>query len=379
MKILYIITKSNWGGAQRHVFDLAVNAKKSGHDVVVALGGAGMLNDRLMAEGIVTRSIGSMKRDISVMDDTMSFGAISKIVRSVRPDVLHLHSPKAAGLGSFAGRIWRIPQIIYTVHGWAFNENRPLHQKAAIALVSWITMLFSTDIIILSEKEMSQTRLFPLIAQKLRLIPIGINPPVFMSRGSVESFVKSKTSEMPDKRIIVGTISELHKNKGLIYALQAFEKLVKEFPTILFMIIGEGEQRAELELFIKEKGLEKNILLVGYVANAAEYLKAFSIFLLSSVKEGLPYTILEAGFAGLPVIATTVGGIPEVIDDMKCGILIQSKKPDEIFHAVEFLIRHKNVQKEYGRNLQEKVRKEFNLEKMLEATMKVYRERPRPQ
>lgn len=343
-----------------------------GHEVMVTLGGEGLLKARLEATGVATRTINAMKRDINVGNDFSSLRELFKIIRTERPDVLHLHSTKAGALGAFVGRILGVKKIIFTAHGWAFNENRPIHQKLAIALISWITMLFSTHIITLSEKETGQAQAFPFVVDRIRMIPLGIHAPISMSKSSIEIFLKSKIDKYNPKDVIVGTIAELHPNKGLIYAINAFEKLVVSFPTIKFLIMGDGDEREYLNSLIKEKGLEKNVILAGYVENAAQYIKAFSIFLLSSIKEGLPYTILEAGYAGLPVIATTVGGIPEIIDDMKSGILIQSKKSDEIAHAVEFLIKHKNVQKEYGKKLQEKVRQEFTIEKMLEATLKIY-------
>jgi len=372
MKILYIITKSNWGGAQRHVFDLAVESKKRGHNVIVALGGAGILYDRLQKEGISTATIGKMGRDMKITDDVFSLRDISKIIKKERPDVLHLHSPKAAGLGSFTGRVWGIKKIIYTVHGWAWNEDRSLLQKSIIAFFSWITMLFSTDIILLSKKEFEQTRTFPIIENRLRLIPLGISSPKFLTQKDARGFIEEKVGEPILKRIVIGTIAELHKNKGYIYAIEAMEKIVSVFPTILYFIIGDGEEKNHLTSIIKEKGLEKNIILSGYVDEASKYLKGFSIFLLPSVKEGLPYTIIEAGYAGLPVISTVVGGIPEIIDDMKSGIIIQSKKPNEIAHSITFLLEHKNIQKEYGKSLQEKVSTHFGLEKMIAEILKVY-------
>jgi glycosyltransferase involved in cell wall biosynthesis len=124
MKILYLITKSNWGGAQRHVFDLAVAMKDRGHDVAVALGGDGTLRTRLEAAGIYTHSIASLGRDISTGKDTGSLKEIMSVIHHRRPDILHVHSPKAAGLGAVAGRILGVKKIMYTVHGWAFNEDR---------------------------------------------------------------------------------------------------------------------------------------------------------------------------------------------------------------------------------------------------------------
>jgi glycosyltransferase involved in cell wall biosynthesis len=374
VKILYIITKSNWGGAQRHVFDLAVNAKKHGHDVVVALGGEGMLRDRLREEGITTRPIGTLGRDMHVGKDASAFTDLFKIIREVKPDVLHLHSTKAGGLGALAGRLARTKKIIFTAHGWAFNEDRPFFQKAGIALISWLTMILCTHIITISEKEMGQAERFPFVTKKLRMIHLGIHPPTFFNAASAHQLLQAKTSIPFEKKVIIGTIAELHLNKGLIYAINALEKLKAHYSNFLFFVIGEGEQRPHLEALIKEKGLENHVVLPGYIPHAAELLRGFSIFLLPSVKEGLPYVLIEAGYAGIPVVATTVGGIPEIIGDMQSGILVQSKKSDEIFHALEFLIEHKNIQKEYARNLQEKVRREFGLGDMLLATFKLYSE-----
>lgn len=372
MKILYLITKSNWGGAQRHVFDLAVQSKKAGHEVIVALGGEGILRDRLREESISTRPIQEMWRDIHLSKDIISLGKIFNVIREERPDVLHLHSAKAAGLGSLVGRLLGIKKIIYTVHGFAYNEDRPLYQKLPIIFFSWLTMLFSTHVILLYEKERKQTSHFPYISHKLFVINPGIATPKFFAIGSALQLLQAKSPLSFDKRIIIGTIAELHPNKGLVYALEALEKLVLRFPSLLFFVIGEGDQRNALETMIKEKNLEKNVVLAGYIAGAAEYLKAFSLFLLPSVKEGLPYCLLEAGYAHLPVVATSVGGIPEIIEDMKSGILVQSKKPDELFHALEFLLKHKNIQREYARNLEEKIRRVFNQERMFAATLALY-------
>lgn len=375
MKILYIITKSNWGGAQRHVFDLALNAKKQGYDVVVALGGNGILRARLEENSISTRVISELGRDVSVGKDTGSFKEIFNIIRREKPDVVHLHSPKAAGLGAVAARILRVKKIIYTVHGWAFNENRPLHQKAAIIFFSWLTTLLVHTVILLSEKELGQTLLFPLVKNKTVLIPLGIDSPTFISVDGARQ-VMAKKIDMPfpdfNKKIIVGTIAELHPNKGLTYLLSALLEIKESHPEIITLLIGDGEQKNLLAEFIKTNSLEKHVYLIGYLESASEYMKAFNIFILPSVKEGLPYTLLEAGYATLPVITTTVGGIPEIIEDMKSGVLIQPRKPAEIAHAITFYAEHLDVARQYARNLNESVKKKFALERMVAETVKVY-------
>jgi len=377
MKILYVITKSNWGGAQRHVFDLATAMKDKGHDVYVALGGEGILKKRLEAAGIYTFSIAGMGRDVNVSKDAGSFKEIFSVIKQKRPDIIHLHSPKAAGLGALAGRLLGVKNIIYTVHGWAFNEDRSIWQKAAIIFFSWMTMMLSHKTILLSGFEYSQAMSFPWIKEKLKLIPLGVKMPTFMSvDGSKQTIAKLIGFDLADfnKRTVIGTIAELHKNKGLPYLVNAMAAVVKEYPSAISVIIGDGEEKAALDLLIKEQKLEKNIFLAGYLEHASEYLKAFNVFALPSIKEGLPYTILEAGQASLPVIATPVGGIPEIVEDMRSGILVQARNQRELAHAISFMIEHPVERKQYGAALKEKVATKFSMDKMLSAIEKLYSE-----
>lgn len=401
MKVLYLITKSNWGGAQRHVFDLAVQAKKEGFETVVALGGNGILRSKLTGAGISTIPIDTLGRDVHAGKDASSFADIRKIIKLEKPDILHLHSPKAGGLGALAG--WLIKKgpkkIIYTAHGWAWNENRPAVQKAVISFFSWLTMLLCTDIITLSKKETDQALAFPLVKNKIHHIPLGITPPIFYGRVNAIDFIEkqiSKNTNIQDKNVdtqnsdkqqtpaeriplerrpVVGTISELHPNKGLTYLIEATVEIKKKFPTLAIIIIGDGELRPTLEALIKKLGLTDTVYLAGYIDQASQYLKAFTIFSLTSVKEGLPYTIFEAAYASVPVVATAIGGIPELINDMSSGILIQPKKPAEIAYALSFLLdpAHKTEQRAYAETLKKHIETEFPIEKMFEKTFEMYR------
>src|SRR3989344_6555451 len=368
MKILYVITKSNWGGAQRHVYDLATAMRDKGHEVAVALGGDGTLRTKLEAAGIYTHSVASLGRDISTGKDTGSLKEIISIVRHRRPDVLHLHSPKAAGLGAVAGRLMGVKSIIHTVHGWAFNEDRPVNQRVLIYFFSWLTMILCHTTVLLSEREYIQALHFPWVKNKLQLIPLGIKPTILLSIDGAKQAVAKQlgmSNTEFNKKIVVGTIAELHPNKGFPYLINAFALVVSQHPQAILVIIGDGQELTSLHMLIKERKLEKNIFLAGYMENAAEYLKAFTVFVLSSIKEGLPYVILEAGNASLPVVATTVGGIPEVIEDMKSGVLVQPKNIKELAHALSFMIEHPSERKKYGAALKIRVLKDFSLERMI--------------
>ena len=129
MKIVYGITKSNFGGAQRYVFDLTKLAHKAGHDVSVICGGEGVLVDRLRNHGIKVFALPHLKRDISIVDEIRALHFIFRTLFAENPDVFHTNSSKMGGLGNFAARLAGVRKIVFTAHGWAFDEPRPVWQK----------------------------------------------------------------------------------------------------------------------------------------------------------------------------------------------------------------------------------------------------------
>jgi len=352
--------------------------KEKGHDVWVALGGNGLLKQKLETAGIYTFSIAALGRDLSPNKDAGSLKEIYSIIKNKRPDIIHLHSPKAAGLGALAGRLLGVKTIITTVHGWSFNEKRSIWEKIPIIFFSWLTMVLSHITILLSEREYAQAAYFPGVKEKLRLVPLGIKTPTFISIDGAKSEIAKRIGLdlVPfNKKTVVGTIAELHPNKGLPDLVRAMKAVSLEQPEVISVIIGDGQERQALQELIKQEQVGQNVFLAGYLDFAAEYMKAFSVFVLPSKKEGLPYAILEAGAAGLPVVATTVGGIPEIVEDMKSGILIQSANYRELSHAISFMVSHPEERRKYGAALKERVATKFSLDKMIWMVESLYQEK----
>lgn len=369
-KVGLFITKGVWGGASKYVYALATNLPKDRYDVFVITGSGNTLKERLEAKGIRTYVIENLKRDISILSEIRALISLFRILSKEKPEVLHLSSPKAAGLGSFAGRMLFIPKIIQTVHGFTWNEDRGAVSKTLIVFFTWLTMLFCHKTIVLGKREERQAKSLPLVREKVMLIPNGIEKTDFKSRMEARKALFAHIGgEATDTVFLIGTIAELHKNKGLEYAIAALSKIQQQF---LYFILGEGEEKEKLQKAIKENGLENKVFLLGFVEHANTYLKAFDVFLLSSIKEGLPYVILEAGTASLPVISSALGGIPDVIKNNESGILVTPKKPGEITRAVEYLLENPDKQKIYGQSLQKKVETEFSIEAMLEKTQNLY-------
>lgn len=374
LKILYVITKSNWGGAQRYVFDLATSLPKTKFDVVVALGGTGELGQKLIEVGIRVVQIQRLRRDIGVIDDIATFFELIKIFIREKPAIIHLNSSKAGGLGGLAGRITGVRKIVFTAHGWAFNEERNVVSKFLIRCASWLTVTLSHTTIAVSDYDRNQAERMLFLKHKIVRIHNGVRKIKFPAKNTAREALLLERAASLGKTLWIGTIAELHNNKGLSYAIKAVKKLKEKtgIEKFVYVIIGEGEERGALEKLIKETNLRNEIFLVGKKEEASSLLHAFDIFILPSIKEGLPYVILEAGVAKLPVIASAVGGIPEIIQDMKSGILVKPKHGDEIALALEFLLANPQKRTEFGEKLKEYVANNFSLEKMTDEVSRFY-------
>ncbi len=366
-KILYVITKGNFGGAQRYVFDLATSLSRENFDVVVAFGEGGMLQEKLKNLGVRTIEINSLKRDVGFLDLKVFFELI-KIFRKERPDVVHLNSSKIGGIGALAGRLTGVQRIIFTAHAWAWNEDRNIFSRIIIAKLHWLTVLFTHKTITVSESLAKQMMRFPFVSKKLLTIHNGIASFV------VEDGFKARQIIGPaiHHGVWIGTISELHKNKGLDFLIEAFARISSQYKDCGLVIVGDGEERANLEKLVAEKKLQDSVHLVGVIPNAKIYLKAFDIFTLTSRTEALPYSLLEAGFAELPTLASCVGGIPEIIDNEENGILVKKGNIDEIEKGLIFLLENSKNGAEYGLKLKQKVEREFMQNVMVKKTKVLY-------
>ena len=302
-KILFVITKSNWGGAQRYVYDLATALPSEQFDVGVAFGQPGLLALKLEEAGVATYPISSLERDVSFFADIKSFFELLRLFRTEKPDVVHLNSSKAGGLGALAGRIARVPRIVFTAHGWPFWEQRNRISRSLIFLFSWLTALLSHKVIVVSHYDLSVVENMPFVKNRTVCIYNGIDlhTPLYPADTIRKAF--------PPGAHITGTIGELTRNKNQIALIEQ----AKNNPAMHVAIVGEGEDRQYLENKIREYGLHDRVKLFGFMP-ANEVLRGFDEFALPSLKEGLPYVLLEAKAAGLPITANRVGGVGEILD-----------------------------------------------------------------
>lgn len=372
-KILYLITKSNWGGAQRYVYDLAAGLPQNEFEAVVALGGDGPLAERLRESGIRVISIPSLQRDISLIKECVAFVEIANIIRTEEPDILHINSSKAGILGALLGRLLLVPKIIFTSHGWAFNEERPGWQKVILKTIHWLTVLLAHQTIAVSE-ELKRQMDWPGTQNKMSVIHNGRSVTGLLSKDEARTYLCERFPQLlPYQNDFWSiTIGELHPVKRHEAVIDAIKELIETEPNTRHLIIGEGGERKALEEQIEKLNLVDHVFLLGAIDEAAKYLKAADMFILASRSEGMPYVLIESLFAGLPVVATRVGGIPEVIDHNVEGLLTPPLDNKALFEAILSLRQGPELRSRLGEKALEKSQ-EFSLEKTLEKTLSLYR------
>ena len=299
-----------------------------------------------------------------------------KIFNKEKPDIIHLNSSKAGGLGAVAALISKLwtknygLKTIFTVHGWAFNEARTFRAKSVIYISQWITSFLCDSSIVLSRHDYRQALGMPLLSKrKFAMIPLGVPESdlkyLSQKKAKEQLLLAPRTGE-----VCIGTIAEFTKNKGLDYLLDAINILKSQ--KLKLAIIGDGEEKERIEKRLEDENLKESVTTCGFVPHIAKHIKAFDVFVLPSLKEGLPYTILEAMNAGVPVVASSVGGIPDLIEHEKSGYLTTPKSSASLAEFLGKLISDEKMRRQFARESKKRAIEKFSFRSMLERTIKLY-------
>lgn len=370
------------GGAQRYVLDLVRYFKEKNNDICVCSGETGPMMNEMESISIKTHIFHNLVREIHFVKDFLCLIEIYNYIRAEKPDIVHLNSSKAGVLGAIAARIAGVKKIIYTVHGFVFLEPMPKWKKKLYIWAEKFSSRFKDAIICVSDYDRKAGIKYKIAPeQKLMTIHNGIDSSRlnFLPKDEARRELL-KTYNLPASpagrqlttyNLIIGTIANFYPTKGLVYLIGAAKEILKKYPDTLFIIIGDGMDRKSLEDEITKNNLSKNIILTGQIKNASQYLMAFDIYVSSSVKEGLPYSIMEAMAAGLPIVSTNVGGIPELLN-AECGILVEPKNVYSIASELEKIIADPLYRKKLGENAKKFAQSEFSFNAMLYKTNNAY-------
>ena len=349
MKIIQIIPTLNIAGAETMLCNLSCELANAGHEVIVLTfySTNTALTDKMKKYGIRIEAINKKPGfDYTVVK------YIRKFIDSERPDVIHTHLHVLPYVWLVCGK----RKVIHTLHNVASHE-----QNGVGKIICGFIYKYSTKCIPVAISEQYKEAIKEYdISKKITVVENGI---------PIEN-VRSKEEYNFKNHIEVYHVGRFTDEKNHKLMIDVMEELVSNYPQIRIHFWGEGILKEELEKYVSKKNLEKNILFEGLSSELWSELKNGDIFILPSKYEGMPMSLIEAMAAGLPIIASNVGGIPDMIENGKNGILIEPNK-SELARALEELMRNTELRERVGKNAQKRA-EAFSSRKMMEGYLKVY-------
>lgn len=359
--VLYVVTQGVLGGAQNHVFHLATGLqdKIKAH---VAFGAQGPLGEKLIEKGVSVHHLPSLIRAVSPLKDVQCLRELINLIKKIKPDLITTHSSKAGISGRLAARLTGVPAV-FTAHGWAFTEGVARPKKKLYVWAEQIAARWAKKIICVSEYD-RQLALRLGVGHPAQLIAIHNGIPLttakyFAQPGSckpVRLIMVARFSPPKDHKLLLETLSRLKRN--------AWETL----------FIGDGPHLNRSKEYAQKLGLTEKVKFLGSRPDVTAFLAKAHIFVLTSNWEGFPLTILEAMRAGLPVVASQVGGVKEAVVDEQTGFLVPRGNAEVLKERLQILIDNPDLRTQMGQRGQERFRNNFTLTPMLEKTWRVYQE-----
>ena len=370
IKILEMIDLPFLGGGQINLLSLVSSLDKSLFEVLVCSGDGGALVEAVKNRGIKHIPI-SMTKKFSRKTVTEIVDMLSEF----RVDVLHTHGGVAGFYGRWAARKCKIPVIVHTLHGIHYLHYKNIALKFVyILLEKWFSR-FTDAVIYVCDSDKTRGNSYRLVRKgKSVVIRNGVDFLTFEKAGGepAEELDVGEELGIDLSQPIIGTVARLHRQKGIPYLLEAARLLLQEIPEIQFLIIGDGPWKDRLLEQRNRSGLEKSVHFLGERKDIPQLLSLFDVFVLPSLWEGLPYSLLEAGSSGKPIVATDVDGVKEIITDGKTGILVPPKSPERLAKALLQLITDKDLANRLGVALKEDIKKKYSLSSMVEEVQNLY-------
>ena len=339
IKVVHLVEELTIGGLERVLTTIVSNLNKEKYNVSVwCLREGGFFADKLVKEGIEVKIL-----HILSSRNPVSICRLYKLFRSHKFDIIHTHAYSAGTSGRMSAFLAGIPVIISHNHSVYDYYNTYYH------FVEWFLSLITDRIICVSDiinRFANETQ--RINSKKLITIHNGIVSEHTVSEKRTSGL--RKELGIPVDHSVICTIAHMEEHKGIKYLLESASLLLQSRNDVSFLVVGEGALKEKLKILCADLKIEENVIFAGERGDIPEILSLTDIFVLPSLREGLPLTILEAMACGKPVIATNVGGIPEVVKDGVSGILISPKDPEALHSAMNELLGDREKMKKMGHN-----------------------------
>lgn len=370
IKVLEMIDQPFLGGGQINLLALASTLDKSLFEVIVCSADGGALVDEVKRIGVKHFSVPFSKKV-----RTKTVASIVHILRDQNISLLHTHGGVAGFYGRWAARKCSLPVVVHTLHGIHYLHYR---NKALKLFYICLEKMFSrlTDaVIFVCDSDKERGRRFGLVPQdKSFVIKNGIDfsvlesyPAAAEERLGLEEKLGTDLSGP-----VIGTVARLHRQKGIPDFLIAAQRMTSEIPGLKVLIVGGGPLNEKLEEMRKRLGLEETVHFLGERKEAFRLIALLDVFVLPSLWEGLPYSLMEAAALERPVVASAVDGIKELINDGLTGVLVPPRSPERIAAAVLELLRDKEKAQRMGSELKKDIESRYSLHRMVRETESLY-------
>jgi glycosyltransferase involved in cell wall biosynthesis len=359
---VHVDTAKTWRGGQNQVLQLVTGLESLGHPTWLVAHAGGELKRRAQ-EGL--RFVGLTPHSEFDMQAAWQLG---RILRDAKPEVIHAHDPMGVALAAMALQMYRpaagrAPLVVasrrvdFHLKRHAFSKWKYRHIDVFIAASAVIARILAHD---------------GIAADRIEIVHDGVNLGLIDKQPVVDAHAEFW---LPHGAPIVGNVAALAAHKGQKHLVAAASQVIQQVPDARFLIVGEGELQEALERQIKHLGLERHITLTGFRNDALSLIKSFDVFAMSSVTEGLGSAVLEAMAARRAVVATSAGGIPEVVDDGVTGLLVPPHDEPALAAALVELLGNRERRDAMGAAGRARVEASFSIERMVEKTLAVYQTR----
>lgn len=361
MRVVHVINTAEVGGGAEHVLALSRGMAGHGYRSTVVVGRDGPVRARLRDAGVPVVVLGPMGIAAPVR--------LAGVLRSLRPEILHLHGSRAGVTGTVAAALAGIRPVVYTAHAFAFKRRLPAVLRWLAARADALTCVRADRVICLTRGDAEAARTRGVLRDGAAVIPNGIDPARFAS-------AQDRRAELGFDRLapVAGLIGRLVPDKHPVGFVRVARAVVDALPGARFLIVGDGPLRGEVEDAVKRAGLGAHVIMTGYRSDIPELLATMDVVVLTSRWEGMPMVVLEAMASARPVVAPALPGLDEVIEDGVTGTLTPPGNLAALAQAVIALLRDAPARRTLGARAQARAHDEFALDRMVSSTLEVYRQ-----
>lgn len=365
IKLLYLISRLDIGGMERQLLTLVSNLDREKFDIdIVYFQGDGHLKSEFESLGCRVK-----KFNVTGPWDISIYPKLYSHIKRKEYDIIHTHSLKADLWGAIVGSLTRTPLIISTVHN---NEERLLGNPFVRFLEKRVIGRVDNTIVIVSDG------VGRFLMEKAGISKDKMKRVYYGMDASDVEIDKDKDIRqefgIDGDAPLVGCIGRLTEQKGHIYLIQAAKNIVENFSEVKFLIVGKGELERSLKKLVRDSGLDSNFIFTGFREDVYSIIDKLDLVALPSLWEGFGLVLLEAMAMGKPVVATNVGGIPEIIQDGETGILIPPRNPDALADAIIKLLKDKGLTQRMGEAGRRRVKENFQAARMTKEIEHIYHE-----